>query len=402
MNQKPKPRVPTRENKSIPTSQNLPSSSAPDGYSEVAVLLKAMKEKKHRCFGGWIVHSTDHAGFPVVSHAIRTSLIRDASTEMSRWYHWTTANGAGIFPAYAYSVSAGDYTFFRFALSEGAISMREMMKNPEREGLCRNLFTDLVMLLHRYGQKCEKSAGKYRPLCCISLDTVFMDPSGQVSILPLLCVNDEYPRGFPLEAGSEEMDDSSDLFTAALLTYQVLSGCEYEKCSEHKQMRVLKNPANMVDCMNQSLKLFASQRSSLREVYAQLTKEKTPPAEESRPSGKNPRRTRDTRDYREPRCEEQPEAGFWIAMRSLREKMSSVFNMESDMETSRTAGRPKAEPKWTGRKWGLGIGDDYVDYDDYDDFEDDIEDDYEDRRNGENDYDYDYDESDGAVYDEEP
>ena len=374
-------------------SQNAPSAGAPIGYSEGGVLLADLHANGRRCFGGWIFRSTNHSGYPIICHAVLTSSIKNEITKMSNWYRWTNANCAGLFPIYEGSVNIDKYTFFKFAVGEGSRSMRQVMTDPERAGTCKNLFTNLVMLLHHYSQISGAILECYAPLCSICLDTVYMDKRGQLTVLPLLCINNEFPRGFPLEVGTEEVDDTTDLYTAALLTYQVLSGCEYEKRSENKSMHDLKYPENVMLCIESSMNLFASKRLALSEVYAQLTREK-PTADAPKTAPKKRYHPKD--HYGNPiREDEDPKSDFGTSVLSaLRRTLASVaskFNIESDIETSRTAGRPQPERKSTPKNWYStpqddigdsydGYGDDngygetgtYDDTDDYDSIDPDV------------------------------
>ena len=356
---------------------NSNSAGAPIGYNEENVLRKAMKENSKKCFGGRIFYYDSHVGMPMVCHAIPKSYKKVAFDRLSYWYNWTVANSVGNFLVYKNSRDIGDYVCFKFSLSKGARSMREIMKDPERAGLCKNLFTDLVVLLHNYSEDLE---GNYAPLCAISLDTVYMDARGRLSILPLVCVNNEYPKGFPLEAGTDEMDDTTDLYTAALLTYQVLSGIEYEKPSENKRMKDLKEPEEMVYCMKNCMDLFASKRFTLREVYARLCAGTEPVRESRQPEKK--RRPKDSQgnvifDSDEEEMEVRG-TGFLAEMRRM---ISSFFNPDSEVEGYRTAGRPEPERKWRSGKqykgeeydyhydYGVPEGDDdVVDIDDDDDY----------------------------------
>lgn len=336
--------------------RNSNSAGAPIGYDEENVLRKAMKENSRKCFGGKIFRYDSHVGMPMVCHAIPKSYKKVAFDRLSYWYNWTVANSVGNFLVYKNSKDIGDYVCFKFSLSKGARSMREIMQDPERAGLCKNLFTDLVVLLHNYSEDLE---GAYAPLCAISLDTVYMDARGRLSILPLVCVNNEYPKGFPLEAGTDEMNDTTDLYTAALLTYQVLSGIEYEKPSENKRMKDLKEPEEMVYCMNNCMDLFASKRFTLREVYTRLCTGAAP-ERESRQSEKKSRRPKDSQGNTIFESDDEEAevrgAGF---LAELRRAVSSFFNPDSEVEASRTAGRPEPERK---RKSGKRYHEDEYSY----------------------------------------
>jgi hypothetical protein len=256
--------------------QKSSSAGAPLGYLEGGVLLKDMKSNGRPCFGGMIFCSTNHSGCPIVCHAIRDEKIRNKTEEISNCYRRFNANGSGLFLVYEGSTrNVGGYTCFKFALSEGALSMREIMNASNRKDCSSELFTELVRLLNRYKEHGERSSGCYTPLCSISLDTTYMDFCGQIRILPLgvlfmLGVSKEYPRGYPMEVGTKEENVATDLYTAALLTYQVMSGCEYERPSENKYMCDTKEDESLWHCVERCMHPFASKRMTLQEVCEYL------------------------------------------------------------------------------------------------------------------------------------
>lgn len=333
---------------SVAANRDTGSAGAPVDYDKSAVLRKAMKENSRKCFGGRLFYYNNHVDMPMVCHAIPKNYKQVAFDKLSYWYHWTNANTVGKFLIYEGSRDISDYVCFSFSLKKGARSMREIMKDPERAGLCKNLFTDLVKLLHSYSMELD---GAYAPLCAISLDTVYMDRQGNLAILPLVCVNNEYPKGFPMEAGTDEMDDTTDLHTAAMLTYQVLSGIEYEKPSEGKRMKDLKEPAEMVYCMENCMVSFASKRFNLREVYARLCTGAAP-AQRAEPSGNRGPRPKDPEGNPIYESDEESDEMMGRGLRAgLRRMLDAFFNPDSELETVTTAGRPEPKRK-SGKRSG--------------------------------------------------
>lgn len=238
------------------------SAGIPSGFSLPATLKQDMEKASISCFGGRVFTSRNQHSDALICHAIRITSV-DQITKLSAWYHMTRHFRISSFLPYAGSVYVDDYCVFTFDLYKNQTSLRKLMEEPEsiRMKRCKQLFADLTDVILDY-QK-ERGAS-YSPLCFLSLDTVFLDDLDRVSVLPLMCDNISFPRGYPLEAGTAEADETTDLYTAALLTLQVLSGCEYETAD--RKMRLDLVP----DCLRRCLNLFPSGRPPIREVYAAM------------------------------------------------------------------------------------------------------------------------------------
>lgn len=232
------------------------SAGYPRGYSPDSSLLQSLRTSSIPCLGGRLFRSPNQHDQPLICYALESSN-KDLVNELSKTYHAFTRLPAACFVPYETSreVRTGLYVF-KFALSKGMRSMRQIMESPEHEQLGDGLFQKLVELLFDYKEAAAQDAegngnpaGSYAALCSISLDTVFMDQRGKLRLLPLQCQNGDYPRGFPLEAGTPEADELTDIYTAALLALQVVSGCEYESRSQHKRMCPERVPEWMMKCL---------------------------------------------------------------------------------------------------------------------------------------------------------
>lgn len=245
------------------------SAGAPKNYDEYQSLVEAMKQESIPSFGGRLFRTLSHNQMnSLVVFAVPSSVPEELQTRLSIWFSEGVSLDRIPFARYNGSYVGYAYTFYKFTLRDGAVSMRDVLELPdnERKTYCKDLFPKLVNLIQTYKEETKskpKSGGKYGPLCSIALDNVFMDPSGELRLVPLISINGEYPRGFPMEAGTKEANETTDLYTAALLTAQVRSGIEYEAPSKGKRM----TPSEDLEPW---LRLFASQRKTLPEAVQML------------------------------------------------------------------------------------------------------------------------------------
>lgn len=245
------------------------SAGAPKNYDEYQSLVEAMKQESIPSFGGRLFRTLSHNQMNnLVVFAVPSSVPEEVQTNLSRWFSGGVSLDRIPFARYNGSFVGREYTFYKFTLRDGAVSMREVLElsDNERKTYCKDLFPKLVNLIQTYKEETQSKPefrGKYDPLCSIALDNVFMDPSGELRLVPLVSINGEYPRGFPMEAGTEEANETTDLYTAALLTCQVRSGIEYEAPSKGKRM-------TWSDDLEPWLRLFASQRKRLPEAVQMI------------------------------------------------------------------------------------------------------------------------------------
>lgn len=312
------------------------SAAAPRDYSPQTVLKRDMKNAINS-FGGKLYLSKNHMNMPIIVHAVKLSS-QEQINKRSEWYRWAGRHGNLRFLSYERSYPLGEYTAYTFGLNEDCRSMRYMMEHDQQRQYCERLFEMLVEFLYDYKQAAR---AEYRPLCCLSLDTVFMDENGSIYILPLISNGGRFPRGYPMEASQEDdVDETTDLYTAALLTKQVLSGCEYESKKRNQRLKKLNKP----ECLERCMDVGYSNRPLLQEVYSSIRREQsgTGAAEgKSRPavdyngnpipvSGKEPARDKGRRKV----------------IRGLWSGICDAFEPSEDR--ARTEGHPPAGTRWSG------------------------------------------------------
>lgn len=216
------------------------------------------------CFGGLLFRSLNAHQGEVVAHAIGDVARSEAQKLVSDWYYRVTTNHPNMFLIYDHSKPLKKTVVFTFRLPAGYRSLRELMDNPKARNYGLTLFRKLINFLADYEEATRKE-GKYRPLCCLSLDTVFMhETENDIRVLPLIARNGNFPAYYPGEAGAKTADITTDMYTAALTALQFMSGCEME--TEEKQMADCTGIPGMDNC----LRVFQSRRPALREVQTLL------------------------------------------------------------------------------------------------------------------------------------
>ena len=106
-------------------------------------------------------------------------------------------------------------------------SLRELCRSGELKGASvQNIMAHLVDLIVRYYNFCADSGLPYEPLNCLTLDTVYMDASRSLILVPLQAFRGKYAREIPPEVyqSGEKMDERADLYAAAMLAVEVTSG----------------------------------------------------------------------------------------------------------------------------------------------------------------------------------
>ncbi len=193
-----------------------------------AQFFKDMKLARS-CFGGKLFRSKNNYGNPVLVFAVAD---HDPETDMKHrgWYNAISSYAKLGFCPYDRSYKAKTYTFYTFSIPGNVMSLRELMENPENHSKGVAIFKLLVRFLRSYRDNYPHN-GNYIPLCCLSLDTVFFSTGGsdhRPHILPLKAVRNHYPEYYPGEVCGPHADLSTDLYTAALVATQLLSGQESE------------------------------------------------------------------------------------------------------------------------------------------------------------------------------
>lgn len=215
-------------------------------------------------FGGLLFRGKNSHNCDVLAYAVDNMTREEAQKVGSGRYFDLTTNYGDLFLTYDHSRKIGSHVVFSFRLPRGYYSLRELLDQPKSPECGKIIFRRLVNLLARY-EEATKAAGSYQPLCCISLDTVFINRAGNdVKVAPLLARHHDFPPYFPGEAGEDTADQRTDLYTAALTALQFMSGIEME--TYDTQMADCSEIPGMDDC----LRVFQSRRPDLGTVQALL------------------------------------------------------------------------------------------------------------------------------------
>lgn len=215
-------------------------------------------------FGGLLFRGKNGHNCDVLGYAVEDMSREDAQKVGDGRYFDLTTNYSEIFLTYDRSWKSGNHVVFTFRLPRGYHSLRELLDRPKSPECGEIIFRRLVKLIAHY-EEVTKDVGGYKPLCCISLDTVFINKSSNnVKIAPIQAYNHNYPTYYPGEAGKEVADQRTDLYTAALTALQFMSSVEMET-NENKMADCADIPA-MDDC----LRVFQSRRPDLQTVLATL------------------------------------------------------------------------------------------------------------------------------------
>ena len=216
------------------------------------------------CFGGLLFRTVNAHQGEVVAHAIGSVVRSEAQALVSDWYYRLTTDHPNMFLIYDHSADLKKMVVFTFRLPAGYRSLRELMGHPQARNYGPKLFRKLIDFLAAY-ESATRSQGKYRPLCCLSLDTVFIhETQNDIRVLPLAARNGNFPVYYPGEAGTKAADITTDMYTAALTALQFMSGCEME----NETVRMA--DCNGIPCMDDCLRVFQSRRPALREVQTLL------------------------------------------------------------------------------------------------------------------------------------
>lgn len=175
------------------------------------------------CFGGKLLRHNDRHGNPLISHAVQAMTGSEADAAEFRYRLFNRIPSAS-FIRFAGSHRADDYTVFTFEIAPREQSLRELMGSPQGCPLdAVGLMRQLTALVHRYQNILTSRQEPYMPLCCLSVDTVYVSPSGTIRILPLTAANNQYPIELPREAGTGQACIQTDIYSIAYLSTIVRS-----------------------------------------------------------------------------------------------------------------------------------------------------------------------------------
>ena len=223
-------------------------------------------EDCQHCFCGLLFRGKNDHDENVVSHAVEGMTRSEAQKLVSERYYKLPNNHSDLFLAYDRSKNNDPYVIFNFRLPDGYRSLRELLGHKKSRECGEMIFRRLVELLAKYEER-TRSAGVYRPLCCISLDTVFIhETNNNIKVVPLVARFPDFPTYYPGEAGTPAADMRTDLFTAALTALQFMSGIEVE--TGEKAMADCSHIPGMDDC----LRLLQSRRPDIRTILALLNR----------------------------------------------------------------------------------------------------------------------------------
>lgn len=179
-----------------------------------------------RCFGGWLLRSTDLFGAPILRFVVKGMSERDVEAAEEHYSRMGRMGSIGmVHRTGSRPLTVGEYTVFDFEVGTGEKTIREHFDEgkPFRRDPVR-FFAALVKFLRRYGSALNREGHDYRPLNCLSKETVLIDQEDHIKLIPLQAWGKEYPVEIPREvAAGEKADERSDLYAAAFLTVEVSS-----------------------------------------------------------------------------------------------------------------------------------------------------------------------------------
>ncbi len=216
-------------------------------------------------FGGLLFRGKNSHNGDVVAHAVEDMTQGEARNLVSDRYFDLTTDHSDLFLTYDRSMEIDRHVVFTFRLPQGYFSLRELLNAPKSPDCGEIIFRRLVALLAKYQEITSDLGHPYRPLCCISLDTVFISRAGNdLKLVPLLPRHHDFPPYYPGEAGEKTADQRTDLYTAALTALQFMSGIELE--TDTVEMADCSGTPGMDDC----LQVLQSRRPDIHSVQALL------------------------------------------------------------------------------------------------------------------------------------
>lgn len=252
-----------RNLQSTPPHAGIPSSHVQAHPATDHRLLELIRsDESIRCFGGYLFRRDNPQYGHVICFAVENMRPEDV-VNADKWYalfgrmsHLGMLHRTSSAP-----IPVGNYTVFEFVASVHDKSIRDHLKAVEPMRTSHTaLMNQLIEFIHSYSQELEQlNNANYVPLCCLSKDTVLIDPNGRMKILPLRANRGIYPIEIPQEVSvGEQVDERSDLFSAAYLAVEVYS--KNRNCAQ------LTEPDS--DVIRNCLKAVHDWRPTLAEVRA--------------------------------------------------------------------------------------------------------------------------------------
>lgn len=175
------------------------------------------------CFGGILFRRTNDFGFPEVCFAVKNVDPRAARKADLRHAFFRHHCAALPFIVCSNTETVGEYTVYRYPIGEKEQPLRTVLQNDVRSITPDALFKKLVNLLSQYNNTLAAAEQPFKPLCCITPDTVYLDAARKLRVLPLPLFGTEHPEELPPEAGTDKAGIKSDLYSIAYLYVEVAS-----------------------------------------------------------------------------------------------------------------------------------------------------------------------------------
>lgn len=244
----------------FPRRDRTGSAAGGPGYDPA---LKRAIEAGEHTFGGRLFRHTDKSGFDLISHAVMNDEF--VTERVSHYSRLRRVRGVPFVLSVAEPAVVDEYTVYSFEVGK-ELSLREL----SREYIMANsegIRDSLLQIINRYRESCYSTQERYVPLCCISMDTVFIDEDGGVRILPLQVTDGKYPAELPREAGTRTADITTDIYSVIYLYYELKSGVSKE-CPDVLDVPDPDPERELL--MSKCLSPFRKRRPSLEDVFATL------------------------------------------------------------------------------------------------------------------------------------
>ena len=179
------------------------------------------------CFGGWIFRASDQFGHPV----IRFVLDRPSEAEIMRAEEWYRRLGSMTNSRFLHRTSMepvvmSGYAVFDFEIGYQLKSLGELHRKREltykKPEMLLEKLNDMIL---DYRAELARTRERYRPLNCLTMETVFVDEDNNVKVLPIFFSGKRYPIEIAREVltANQTVDERSDLYSAAYVAVEAFS-----------------------------------------------------------------------------------------------------------------------------------------------------------------------------------
>lgn len=193
-----------------------------------STVIREIQAAKTECFGGKLLRRKDEHGCAIVSFAVHRMNEREEERLQRHYAEMIGALSAHVAHRGNPScLTVGDYTVFNFMIDSETRSLREWIE--EKSDACDSIhslmqkLTNIIIEAYNYFAAAQM---RYRPLNCLTLDTVFVNAANdRVTLLPLVPVHGKYAAGLAPEVYlGEDGDVTADLYAAAYLAVYAATG----------------------------------------------------------------------------------------------------------------------------------------------------------------------------------